>query len=136
MLNIWGSFPLSLYILISFYLIQTFPIYKIIMVLYMYYELICVLSGLPWWLNDKESACQCRRHGFNPWTAKILWRREWQHTLAFLPGKSHGQRRLVGYSTWDHKKVRHDSATKWHWSSYQHLLLTIYHIYFQILTTK
>ena len=24
------------------------------------------LSGLPWWLSGKESACQCRRHGFNP----------------------------------------------------------------------
>ena len=23
-------------------------------------------GGLPWWLSGKESACQCRRHGFNP----------------------------------------------------------------------
>ena len=22
--------------------------------------------GLPWWLSDKESACQCSRHGFDP----------------------------------------------------------------------
>ena len=29
---------------------------------------------------------------------KILWRRAWQPTLVFLPGKSLGQRRLVGYS--------------------------------------
>ena len=21
----------------------------------------------PWWLSSKESACQCRRHGFDPW---------------------------------------------------------------------
>ena len=27
--------------------------------------------GLPWWLSDKESACQCRRHGFKPWSGKI-----------------------------------------------------------------
>ena len=27
--------------------------------------------GLPWWLSGKESACQCRRHGFNPWSGKI-----------------------------------------------------------------
>ena len=26
---------------------------------------------LPWWLSGKESACQCRRHGFNPWSRKI-----------------------------------------------------------------
>ena len=25
------------------------------------------LQGLPWWLSGKESACQCRRHGFDPW---------------------------------------------------------------------
>ena len=27
--------------------------------------------GLPWWLNDKESACQCRRHKLDPWSGKI-----------------------------------------------------------------
>ena len=30
----------------------------------------------------------------------IPWRRKWQHTPAFFPGNSHGQRRLVGYSPW------------------------------------
>ena len=30
----------------------------------------------------------------------------------FLLGKSHGQRSLVGYSPWGHKRVRHDLATK------------------------
>ena len=29
------------------------------------------LQGLPWWLSSKESACQCRRHEFNPWSRKI-----------------------------------------------------------------
>ena len=28
-------------------------------------------TGLPWWLSGKESACQCKRHGFDPWTRKI-----------------------------------------------------------------
>ena len=27
--------------------------------------------GLPWWLSGKESACQCRRHGFDPWSGKV-----------------------------------------------------------------
>ena len=54
--------------------------------------------SLPRWLSSKESACQCKRHGFDPWVRKIPWRREWQPTLVFLPGKSHGQRSLVGYS--------------------------------------
>ena len=30
--------------------------------------------GLLWWLGDKESACQCRRLGFNPYARKIPWR--------------------------------------------------------------
>ena len=28
------------------------------------------------------------------------WRREWQPTPVFLPGESHGQRSLAGYSPW------------------------------------
>ena len=39
-----------------------------------------------------------RRHGFDPWVRKIPWRRTWQHTPVFLPGKSHGQGSLAGYS--------------------------------------
>ena len=54
--------------------------------------------SLPRWLSSKESACQCKRHGFDPWVRKIPWRREWQPTLVFLPGKSHGQRSLEGYT--------------------------------------
>ena len=30
-----------------------------------------IFSRLPWWLSSKESACQDRRHGFNPWVRKI-----------------------------------------------------------------
>ena len=30
-----------------------------------------ILSGLPWWLSDKESTCQCKSHGFNPWSRMI-----------------------------------------------------------------
>ena len=30
-----------------------------------------------------------------------LWRKEWLPTLVFLPGESHGQRSLVGYSPWE-----------------------------------
>jgi len=52
------------------------------------------------WLSCKDCACQCRRHGFDPWVRKIPWRRKWQPTSVFLPGKSHGQRSLVGYSPW------------------------------------
>ena len=34
----------------------------------------------------------------------LEWRRKWQSTPVLLPGKSHGQRSLVGYSLWGHKE--------------------------------
>ena len=40
---------------------------------------------------------RCR---FDPWIGKIPWKRKWQPTPVFLPGKSHGQRSLMGYSPW------------------------------------
>ena len=70
------------------------------------------MMGLPWWLKGKESACQCRTHGFHPWMGKIPWRRKWQPTPVFLPEKSHRQRSLVGHSVWGCKRVRHDFMTK------------------------
>ena len=41
---------------------------------------------------------QCRRHSFSPWLETIPQRRKWQPTPVFLPGVSHGQGSLVGYS--------------------------------------
>ena len=63
---------------------------------------------LPRWLSGKEPVCQCRRHkrlGFDPWEGKIPWRRAWQPTTVFLPGKSHGWKSLVGYSPLGHKEL-------------------------------
>ena len=50
-----------------------------------------------------DRACTVRR-GFNPWVGKVPWRRAWQPTPVFLPGESHGQRSLVGYSPWGRKE--------------------------------
>ena len=51
-----------------------------------------------WWNGaSKVALCQCRRHkrhGFSPWVGKIPW----LPTPVFLPGESHGQRSLAGYS--------------------------------------
>ena len=60
----------------------------------------------PGGANGKEPICQCRKwksHGFDPWVEKIPWKRAWQPTPVFLPGKFQGQRSLVGYSPWGHK---------------------------------
>ena len=52
---------------------------------------------LPLWLRE-QSACNAGDPGLIPGVRKIPWRREWQLTPGFLPGKSHGWRNLVGYS--------------------------------------
>ena len=46
--------------------------------------------------------------GSIPGVKKIPWRWKWQVTPVFLPGESHGQRSLVGYSPWGCKRVGHD----------------------------
>ena len=56
------------------------------------------------WLSGEESACQSRSCGFDPRNGQIPWRRAWQPTPVFLPGESHGQRSLVGYSPWGCKQ--------------------------------
>ena len=71
-----------------------------------------VYVGLPWWLSDKESTCQCRRLGLDPWLRKIPWRRKWQPILVFLPGKSHGQRSPADNNPWGRKRIGHDLVTK------------------------
>ena len=71
------------------------------------------------WLSGKESACQCRGHRrdrFSPWLGKIPWRREWQPTPLFLPGKSHGRKSLMGYSLWGCKELDMTEHTHIHHS--------------------
>ena len=88
----------------------TFPLWKKKALMYI---CVCIhIYGLPWWFSGKESACQCRRRRFHPWVRKIPWSRKWQPTPVFLPGASHGQRSLVGYSPWNNERVGHDLATK------------------------
>ena len=55
-------------------------------------------SGLPWWFRWYRICLQWERPGFDPWVGEMPWRREWLPTRVFLPGESHGQRSLGGYS--------------------------------------
>ena len=48
---------------------------------------------------------QDKRDGFPPWVRKIPWRREWQPTSVFLPGKPRGLRSLAGCSLWGDKEL-------------------------------
>jgi len=61
-----------------------------------------------WLLNCSKSnpdLLQCRKSAFDSWVGKICWRREWQPTPVFLPGESHKQRSLAGYSSWGSRKL-------------------------------
>ena len=54
--------------------------------------------GLPWWLIKNLPTMQ------ETWVLSLScedpWRREWLPTPVFLPGESHGQKNLAGYSPW------------------------------------
>ena len=47
---------------------------------------------------------------------KMVWRQQWQPTPALVPGKSHGQRGLVGYSPWGHKELDTTEQLHFHFS--------------------
>ena len=83
---------------------------------------VLVLSkrGFPGGASAKEPACQYRRrkrHGLDPCVGKIPWRRAWQSTPVFLPGKVHGQWSLVGYKSMG-------VAKSWTWLSNFHYYAT------------
>ena len=67
--------------------------------------------------SGKGHSCQCRRYKrckFDPWVGKIPWSRAWQPTPVFLPGESHGQRSLLGYSPWGCCKELDRTEETWH----------------------
>ena len=55
-------------------------------------------------------------HAFIIILASLSWRRQWQHTPVFLPGKSHGWRSLVGCSSWGHKELDMTKRLHFHFS--------------------
>ena len=69
------------------------------------FRLVCRVPG---GVRDKELSCQCRRQ--DSWVGKIPGKRAWQPSPVFLPGKSHGQRSLVGDSLWGPKE---SDTTEW-----------------------
>ena len=74
----------------------------------------CVV-GFPSGASGKRTRLpvqETKRHGFSPWVGKIPWRRVQQPTPVFLPGESHGQRSLMGYSPWGHKESDTAEATQ------------------------
>ena len=73
--------------------------------------------------HQGKPSFQQYRLGLLPWVGKIPWRRKWQPAPVPLPGKSHGQRRLVGYSPCGHKEL---DTTEWlyFWSHILEIIVT------------
>ena len=93
--------------------------------------------GLPVDTSSKEPICQCRRHKrlqFDPWVRKIPWRRAWQPIPVFLPGESHGQRRLADYSPQGRKESDTTDATQ-HARTFQSAFLNAYYVSSTVLGT-
>jgi len=73
---------------------------KILVVVYTHCQQSCRIGeslfkgekGLPWWLRGKEFTCSAGDMGLIPGSRRSPWRRKWQPTSLFLPGKYHGQR--------------------------------------------
>ena len=89
-------------------------------VIYTYIYLLYIWSHMdfPCGSDGKEFACIGEDPDFDPCVGKIPWRREWQPTPVFLPGKSHGQRILVGYSPWSRQE---SDMTEWLTPHYGHI---------------
>ena len=76
---------------------------------------VCSFRAKPWihlplprWLRGKESTD--RRHEFNPWVRKFIWRRKWQPSLVFFAS-------LVAQFSWyrirlQHRRPQFDSWVK------------------------
>ena len=58
----------------------------------------------------KEPICQCRRCEFDPSVGKIPWRKKWQPTSVFLPGKIPQAEKAGGLPSMGLHRVRHDWA--------------------------
>ena len=84
-----------------------------------------IMLGPARWHSGKGCACQCRRLEFHPWNGKIPWRRKRQPALVPLPGKSHEQGTLAGYSSWgckeldttEHKYIYYVTINLWYHES-------------------
>jgi len=62
-------------------------------------------------VKDPPASAGVMRPWFDPWVGKIPWRRTWQPTPVFLPGESHAQRRLAGYSSLGRQELDITEAT-------------------------
>ena len=68
--------------------------------------------NFPWCLSDKEFACQYGYIWVRSLGREDPLEKEMQPSPVFLPGKCYGQRSLVSYCPWGHKRAGHDLVSK------------------------
>ena len=92
-------------------------------------EYIC--AHTPRWCSGKESTSQGRSHGFDPWVQKTGWESPLEKEMAtyssIMAGKSHAQRKLVGYSVWGRWGGHKESDTTDH-RGREHTHIHMYYI--------
>ena len=96
---------LSLYIYIYIYTYTYIYIYMHVYNLSLLFNIL-PHRGFSGDASVKNPSCQCRRskrHCFNLWFRKMPWKRAWQSTPVFLPGKSPRIEEPAGYSPQGHK---------------------------------
>ena len=87
----------------------------------------------------KECACNAGDQGLIPGSGRSPGEENGNPLQLFLPGESHGQRRLVGYSLWSHKESdMTERLTYTHTHTHtlgqvQPLVITRYRIYIMFL---
>ena len=93
-LNVFSNFPCIFWFHFFFFLVWPIACLCVNFQIFMDFPVFL----LPAYYRRRK---RCR---FNPWVRKIPWRRKWQPSPIFLPGKSHGQRSLAVYSPWGLKE--------------------------------
>ena len=64
-----------------------------------------LITRFPWWLSGKDSACHMGDPGSIPGLGRSAGEGNGRLLIpVFLPGESHGQRSLAGYSPWGRKE--------------------------------
>ena len=76
---------------------------------------LALFKNFPCGSGGKASVYNVGDLGSIPGLGRFPWRRKWQSTPVLLPGKSHGQRSLVSYSTWG--CIESDTTEQLHFTS-------------------
>ena len=105
--DIPNSFPLQITIFIHGFIHSFHNVCWTISICTNYFIL-----GLSWWFSGKESACQCRRHEFDPWVGKIPWKKKIATHSSILAWEIPWTEEPGGLQSTGSQRVRHDITIK------------------------